>query len=95
MKKVTAALVIVSLIVLAGCGGGILDDQSITISGQVLSIYEASDALSSSCERLFERSSPGSTFQEIRLDTSLGHGEFYTPRSEWVDPTLKWALGED
>jgi hypothetical protein len=45
-----------------------------------------------SCQPLFDRSSTGSTFEEIRLDTGLGHGEFYTPRPEWTEPIVEWAM---
>ena len=72
----------------------VLDDQNLTIAGRALSIYEASDEMGISCQPLFSRSSRGSVFKEIRLETGLAHGEFYTPRPEWVDPTVKWAWGE-
>jgi len=80
---------------LASCGEEVLDDQSLTIAGRMLSIYEAADDMALSCQPLFERSSTGSTFQEIRLETGLGHGEFYTPRADWIEPTVRMALGED
>ena len=79
---------------LASCVEDVLYDQSLTIAGRVLSIYEASDEMGLSCQPLFSRSSRASVFKEIRLETGLAHGEFYIPRPEWVDPTVKWALGE-
>ena len=79
---------------LAGCAEDVLSDQGLTIAGRMLSIYEASDEMGISCQPLFSRSSRASVFKEVRLETGLAHGEFYIPRQEWVDPTVKWALGE-
>lgn len=36
----------------------------------------------------------GRVFEEICLKTGLAHGEFYMPREEWVEVTVRWALGE-
>ncbi len=80
-------------VLLAACGEEVLNDQSLTIAGRVLSIYEANDEMGLSCQPLFGRSSRASTLKEIRLQTGLAHGEFYTPRQEWVDPTVEWAHG--
>lgn len=77
---------------LASCGEEVLENTGLRIAGRALSIYEASDEIAFSCQPLFDRSSPRSEFEEIRLDTGLAHGAFYTPRSEWLDPTVKWAL---
>ncbi len=85
----------VRFVLLATCSDEILSDPDLAIAGRVLSIYEATDDLCASCRPLFERSPGHSTFDEICLETGLAHGEFYTPRDEWVDPTVLWALGGD
>jgi hypothetical protein len=36
----------------------------------------------------------GRIFEAICLKTGLAHGEFCMPREEWVEPTVRWALGE-
>lgn len=77
---------------LAGCVEEVLNNPDLTIAGQVLSIYEANDTLGMSCQPLFDRSSAESIFEEIRIDSGLGHGEFYTPRAEWIESTVRWAL---
>ena len=80
---------------LATCGEDVLLDDGLRIAGRALSIYEASDEMAFSCQPVFDRSSARLVFQEIRLETGLAHGEFYTPRSEWLEPAVRWALGED
>jgi hypothetical protein len=82
----------VNFVFLAGCGEEVLSNPDLTIAGRILSIYEKSDDMAVSCQPLFDRSSTGSTFEEIHLDTGLGHGEFYTPRPEWTEPTVGWAM---
>lgn len=60
------------------------------LHGEVLSIYEASDA-EGSCGPLFE-DAPGVTrHAEIRLETGLAHGFLFRPLPVWVDPTLRWV----
>ena len=81
-------------VLLASCEEELLNDRSVIIAGRVLSIYEANDEMGLSCQPLFARSSRTSIFKEIRLETGLAHGQFYTPRQEWVAPTVEWALGE-
>ncbi len=84
----------VRFVLLASCGDEILVDSKLTIAGRVLSIYEAADEMASSCQPLFRRSPGSSAFEEIRLETGHAHGEFYTPRDEWIEPTVRWALEE-
>jgi hypothetical protein len=82
-------------VLLAGCNIELLESPQISIAGRVLSIFEASDDLSGSCQPLFDRASATSIVQEIRLETGLGHGEFYRPWPRWVEPSINWALGQD
>jgi hypothetical protein len=79
-------------VLLAGCGEEVVNNPDLKIAGRVLSIYEESDAMAMSCQPLFDRSSAASVFEEIRLNTGLGHGEFYTPKAEWIESTARWAL---
>jgi len=73
---------------LAGCCGTVLN----SCSGKILSIYEASDACQS-CPLPDRKSNPLITmFKEIELHTGLRHGFLYTPRKEWLEPTLNWIF---
>ena len=60
-------------------------------TGNVLSIYEASDDIGQSCRPIAERSPAIKRFEEIRLETRLGHGIVYRPLPEWVSPAMAWA----
>lgn len=77
-------------VLMAICGDWLYDDPGLRLRGRVLSIYEASDAIGSSCRRLFERSPEGLDYDEIRIDTGERHGAFYRPRQEWMKPLLEW-----
>ncbi len=81
----------VNYVILAGsCQVSSLEqDKNILFHGRVLSIYETSDEYGQSCQEIANRS-PNSAFKEIRLETGLGHGEFYLPRDEWLVPVLDW-----
>jgi hypothetical protein len=73
---------------LAGCCGTVLKSYS----GKILSIYEASDACQA-CPLPDRKTNPLiSGFKELELHTGLRHGFLYTPRKEWLEPTLNWIF---
>lgn len=60
--------------------------------GNVLSIYEKSDAGGRSCEKFKNRSNATIPhYKEIELNTGLKHGYLYKPLPEWLGPATKWA----
>lgn len=66
----------------------------INYCGNILTISEKSDPYSASA---IERKE-GSTcvikhFEEIELNTGLGHGFLFQPLKEWMEPTIQWAKG--
>jgi len=75
---------------LAACGSWLKSYPHFQISGNVFSIYEKSDELAGSCRELAESSSGLSSFEETMIATGKGHGAFYLPNAEWVDPVLDW-----
>ena len=83
----------VNVVVLAGCGRWLALRPDLVPHGRMLSIVEASDDVAGSCRPLFERAPPGSRTEEIELDLGGGHGAFFVPRPQWVEPTVAWALG--
>ncbi len=86
----------VNFVILAACGDWLLGPGGPPdLAGRILSIYEASDELGGSCRRAFEASTRISAWREIELQLGGGHGAFYRPRAEWIDPVVAWARGED
>ncbi len=65
-------------------------------SGHVLSIREASDALTEPCPSWKNEPGrlPSLAAREIVLHTGLGHGFLYGPLPEWVNPVAEWAVAK-
>jgi predicted esterase len=80
----------VRYVILAGCNQGVFDDETLTLTGRVLSIHEASDNIGLSCAPLFERSLEAEETVERLIDTGARHGAFYTLRDAWVEPMFAW-----
>ena len=81
----------VRYVLLANCNDWLIRTFNPHLTGEVLSIYEASDDVGQSCGRLAKRSPALRRFKEVRLTTGLGHGIVYRPLSSWVAPTLAWV----
>ncbi len=62
-------------------------------SGHVLTIREASDALTEPCPSWTNEPGrfPSLAAREIVLHTGLGHGFLFGPLPEWVNPVAEWA----
>jgi hypothetical protein len=87
----------VNYVLLGGCYPPLVDEwkqQGISLSGNVLSIYDSSDEYASSCEEFFAFSEGNRLGQhaELVLHVGTGHGILYEPLSEWVVPTVEWAI---
>jgi acetyl esterase/lipase len=80
----------VTFVFLAPCGDWVKGRGDVDVRGRILSIYEASDELGTSCEPLFAQASDPGEHREIRIDTGAGHGAFFRPRPEWLDPMFEW-----
>ncbi len=85
----------VRYVIMAGCTQRLLGDESLTLSGTVLSIHEASDDIGLSCRTLFDRSPDAEGAVETRVDTGARHGAFYRPRPEWLRPLYAWLGAAD
>jgi acetyl esterase/lipase len=81
----------VNFVFIAACGPWLDAQPGIVLRGRLFAIREASDDLVGSCEALFSRSPDGGAGREITLDLGGGHGAFYRPHQEWVDPVVDWA----
>ncbi len=89
----------INYVLLAICHPDVLDDfmlQEVSLSGNVLSIYDSVDEYAGSCQRLFAFSQGKALggYEEIVLSLGLGHGLVYRPLDEWVRPTVRWASGD-
>ena len=76
---------------LANCNDWMERTFAPRFTGDVLSIYEVSDDIGRSCRPIARRSPALGRFEEIRLNTGLGHGIVYRPLAAWIGPTAAWA----
>lgn len=93
----------VGYVIMAGCGKGmsgagfqhfLKTKRGMRLQGRILSIYAGSDLEAGSCRPAMEQASgAGIQFREIRLKSGKGHGLFFQPRPEWVEPTAIFARG--
>ncbi|HEX2166915.1 MAG TPA: alpha/beta hydrolase [Longimicrobiales bacterium] len=80
----------IGFVFLGACGEWLNGREDVDVGGRILSIYEATDELGTSCQPLFSRARAPGERREIVIDTGAGHGAFFRPRSEWVAPVLAW-----
>jgi hypothetical protein len=83
----------VNFVFIAACADWLSSAPELTVSGNILSIYEESDALAGSCASLASRNENLSSFTELATSTGKEHGAFYLPRDYWVEPLLDWIEG--
>lgn len=89
--------------IMAGCGRGrknsafdlfLRRNRGSRLKGRIYSIYAGSDLEAGSCRPAIEQSSgEGLRFRETRLKSGKGHGLFYQPRPEWLEPVAIFAKG--
>jgi predicted esterase len=84
----------VRFVFLGTCATRIRNRPQLELRGRVLSIYEASDPVAGSCEGMFSESVIVPEFQELEVRLGGGHGAFYRPAREWIDPVVAWVRGE-
>ncbi len=93
----------VNYVVLAGCGKGekafafeqfLKKKRGARLKGRILSIYATGDLVAGSCrDAIAQSSGEGLTFKETRIKSGKGHGLFYQPRPEWIEPSTRFAKG--
>lgn len=81
----------VTFVFLGSCGDWVKGRDDVDVRGRILSIYEASDELGTSCEPLFTQASEPGEPWELRIATGAAHGAFFRPRAEWLDPVYQWV----
>lgn len=60
---------------------------SFPLNGHILGIYESSDIIApNNYDFWAEMSAQAESFEQLQLNTGLGHGFFYRPIAEWLEP---------
>jgi len=80
-----------NFVFMGACGPWLGSRLEIVPRGRLLALSEASDDLVGSCEGLFARAAGDGERKEITVELGGGHGAFYRPRPEWIDPVIEWA----
>jgi hypothetical protein len=78
---------------LATCMNWIENWPALSLKGRVLSIREASDPIAGSCTVAFSKSDIRPEFEELVLRVGGGHGAFYRPTPDWIQPVVAWIKG--
>lgn len=61
--------------------------------GQVLCIYDLSDGIAGKNYNYWKNRENFTTkFEQLEIQTNLGHGFLYKPLSVWTEPAKKWIL---
>lgn len=81
----------VNFVFIGACGEWLDKRPDVVPRGRLLSLREASDDLVGSCVALFARSPENGASRELTFELGGGHGAFYRPRPEWIDPVVEWA----
>jgi hypothetical protein len=88
----------VSFVILAGCSQQVLERIDVSLTGRVLSLFDANDNVAGSCDCLFEKGKPGLVPYErvlhVESRPGFGHGVFYRPRDTWLSPVVQWIRGD-
>lgn len=80
--------------VLLGANNDYLEKTySWNLHGRILGIYERSDSIAGKDYSFWiHASSNAKEFQELEINTGLGHGFLYRPRKAWLEPARNWML---
>lgn len=63
--------------------------------GQVLCIYDFSDTVAGgNYDYWKKKENYTTTFEQVEVQTHLGHGFLYKPLNVWIEPTRKWISNQ-
>lgn len=66
------------------------------LHGNILGIYEKSDDVAGNdYQHWIDKSTNAKSFEQLQINTGLGHGFLYTPNKAWLDPARKMIKGKD
>ncbi|MBC2840447.1 alpha/beta hydrolase [Robiginitalea sp. SC105] len=64
------------------------------LHGRILGIYEASDRIAGKDYTYWMEQSPDAlVFDQLKINTGLGHGFLYRPIPDWLAPARRWISG--
>jgi len=66
------------------------------LHGNILGIYEKSDTVAgNNYQHWIDKSTNATSFEQLQINTGLGHGFLYTPNRAWLNPARKIIMGKD
>ena len=66
------------------------------LHGNILGIYEKSDTVAgNNYQYWIDKSSNAASFEQLEINTGLGHGFLYTPNKAWLDPAMEMIKRKD
>ncbi len=66
------------------------------LHGNILGIYEKSDTVAgNNYQYWIDKSTNASKFEQLQINTGLGHGFLYTPNKAWLNPAKEWMNQPD
>ncbi|WP_297795731.1 hypothetical protein [uncultured Eudoraea sp.] len=66
------------------------------LHGTILGIYERSDNIApDNYQYWIDKSTNAGKFEQLRINTGLGHGFLYTPNKAWLLPATEWPNHRD
>ncbi len=77
-------------VIIGGCSPGPLKSFAPKLTGQILSIYEASDTVAGPCPDKKALLAATTRFMQIRVETGLDHGFLFSADTAWVTPATDW-----
>jgi hypothetical protein len=81
----------INYVLLAANNDYIEQENNWSLHGRILGIYETSDQLAGKDYQYWiDRSGEAVVFEQLQLQTGLGHGFLYQPLPEWLQPLRKW-----
>lgn len=81
----------VRYVVLSGCNELVSDYFYIDMHGTFLSVYENTDNVWTSCDKIKEASKDVYEYKEVALNTGLKNGYLYKPMDEWLQLVYSWV----
>lgn len=81
----------INYVLLGANNNQIETENNWSLNGNILGIYEISDSIAGKSYEYWIKNSPKATkFEQLELNTGLGHGFLYKPLQEWVNPLKNW-----
>ncbi|MFN3402761.1 MAG: hypothetical protein ACK40G_01620 [Cytophagaceae bacterium] len=83
----------VNFVLMGGCftGQGFVAAEKVKMCGNVLSIYEKSDKIAGTCQKIFDSGECIKSSNEVALSLNVGHAFLFKPYREWLMPSMQWA----